>query len=561
MRFICEKCHTKYSIADEKVRGKVLKIRCKKCHNIIVVREPASKAKSALKKKDQLDEEFERAFDRLTGKSGIASRPESKAAKQQLRVAPDLKDDVDAGIEGEEWFAILRGRQIGPMNLDEVKQAIKDERISHGTYLWRDGMADWVRAARCDEIKPLLPDRRIPKAQKPSEVKSKPEKEKAGEPEEDKTRIASPELAAELARKLESQAQPAESQPEETPRHGEPEVSDEKAVEQEEVADRIQDQKEEIPERRASEEPGIPPPMPDEDEEILIAPAITGKLITLKAAIAMSIASAVIATVATALIIELTRPRPRNTSSNENAQRVTKVSKRKKIILTPELLALKSKLFGQDGSRRSRRGRRSGSRPQKKTGHNLSISSPTMGDSNEKPSADLAATFKNAGMDLDQARGSRGTGTATGGVAMAASTAGSPEDGLADLSRKRRSDDTGSDGLDLGSRRKRTSLRGMNTAGLPEGLPPETVASHFQGMWIETCYNRALKRDPSMKGKMIVEFEIRNDGRVYSVRISPSTFLGTFLAKCFSREIKKIRFPMFRGDPIPIEYPFLLSAH
>ena len=39
MKFFCEKCNTKYAIADDKVHGKVLKIRCKKCSNIIVVRE------------------------------------------------------------------------------------------------------------------------------------------------------------------------------------------------------------------------------------------------------------------------------------------------------------------------------------------------------------------------------------------------------------------------------------------------------------------------------------------------------------------------------------------
>jgi len=38
MKIVCDSCGTKYSIADEKVRGKVFKIRCKKCSNIIVVR-------------------------------------------------------------------------------------------------------------------------------------------------------------------------------------------------------------------------------------------------------------------------------------------------------------------------------------------------------------------------------------------------------------------------------------------------------------------------------------------------------------------------------------------
>ena len=38
MKIVCDACSAKYSIADEKVQGKVFKIRCKKCSNIIVVR-------------------------------------------------------------------------------------------------------------------------------------------------------------------------------------------------------------------------------------------------------------------------------------------------------------------------------------------------------------------------------------------------------------------------------------------------------------------------------------------------------------------------------------------
>ena len=38
MRIVCDNCATKYSISDEKVRGKVFKIRCKNCSHVIIVR-------------------------------------------------------------------------------------------------------------------------------------------------------------------------------------------------------------------------------------------------------------------------------------------------------------------------------------------------------------------------------------------------------------------------------------------------------------------------------------------------------------------------------------------
>jgi predicted Zn finger-like uncharacterized protein len=43
MKFVCDRCQTRYSIADEKVRQKILRIRCKTCGNVIVVQDEHAK--------------------------------------------------------------------------------------------------------------------------------------------------------------------------------------------------------------------------------------------------------------------------------------------------------------------------------------------------------------------------------------------------------------------------------------------------------------------------------------------------------------------------------------
>lgn len=40
MKVTCENCQTRYSFNEEKLRGKVLKIRCKTCSNILVIEVP-----------------------------------------------------------------------------------------------------------------------------------------------------------------------------------------------------------------------------------------------------------------------------------------------------------------------------------------------------------------------------------------------------------------------------------------------------------------------------------------------------------------------------------------
>ncbi|NUO52212.1 MAG: hypothetical protein HOV80_25445, partial [Polyangiaceae bacterium] len=37
MKISCQSCAAKYTIADEKVVGKVIKLKCKKCSSTIVV--------------------------------------------------------------------------------------------------------------------------------------------------------------------------------------------------------------------------------------------------------------------------------------------------------------------------------------------------------------------------------------------------------------------------------------------------------------------------------------------------------------------------------------------
>ena len=67
MKIVCDACSAKYSIADEKVKGKVFKIRCKKCSNIIVVRGNAGAAaaeeSAAAPAAGQFDQKETRVYD------------------------------------------------------------------------------------------------------------------------------------------------------------------------------------------------------------------------------------------------------------------------------------------------------------------------------------------------------------------------------------------------------------------------------------------------------------------------------------------------------------------
>lgn len=100
MRIVCDSCSAKYSIADEKIAGKLFKVRCKKCNTMIMV----------------------------DGTVVPGSEP----------AAP-----VDAGNDAS-WYVVIDGAQQGPLSHTEVVAQLGSGAVDGGTFAWREGMGDWL---------------------------------------------------------------------------------------------------------------------------------------------------------------------------------------------------------------------------------------------------------------------------------------------------------------------------------------------------------------------------------------------------------------------------------
>lgn len=109
MKIVCDSCGAKYSIADEKVAGKVFKIRCKKCSAVIVVRG------------DQVGDAPAEA-------SAMASGPEPT------------------------WHVVVGGDQQGPYTDAQVGEMLTAGTIDWDAYVWREGFEGWVAAREVPEL-------------------------------------------------------------------------------------------------------------------------------------------------------------------------------------------------------------------------------------------------------------------------------------------------------------------------------------------------------------------------------------------------------------------------
>ena len=123
MKITCQSCQSKYTVSDDKVQGKTVKIKCKKCGATIVV-----------------------------NSSGATSRGQRRRRRSRLDierrgrwVVPRERRRRRSADDGRARTSIA-AYQSGVVNAE--------------TYVWADGMADWQPIAQVDALVAALERRR-----------------------------------------------------------------------------------------------------------------------------------------------------------------------------------------------------------------------------------------------------------------------------------------------------------------------------------------------------------------------------------------------------------------
>ncbi|MDH3485610.1 MAG: zinc-ribbon domain-containing protein [Myxococcales bacterium] len=115
MKIVCDSCGAKYSIADEKVAGKIFKIRCKKCSSVLEVRG-------------------------------------DQTAAQALEGASHAQEPIPDGG----WYIVVEGEQRGPLPPIELSQLFAKGSVALDSYVWKEGFDDWRVAGDIPELVQIL---------------------------------------------------------------------------------------------------------------------------------------------------------------------------------------------------------------------------------------------------------------------------------------------------------------------------------------------------------------------------------------------------------------------
>ncbi len=143
MKITCPACGSKYAIADDKVRGRRVKVRCKSCSEPIIV-------------------------------DGYA-----EPAPEAAPAPPASYGGAPAQQSSEEvWSVNLSDTDQRSMTTNEIVDAFNQGMLADA-YVWKEGMGDWTPLASAPDLAPYLSQPSNPLPQNPS-------------PQEEATQASSP---------------------------------------------------------------------------------------------------------------------------------------------------------------------------------------------------------------------------------------------------------------------------------------------------------------------------------------------------------------------------------
>ena len=175
MKFLCDQCKAKYQIADEKVAGRTVRMKCRKCGHMIEVR--AEVTESSVSRFPPAPDDPSSAPRTGLATSFSAARP-SRASHAPSALAGafqrKVQNDDDentvmapaASFEPsvtEEWYAAINGVPVGPIRLSELRTKVSAGAINDETLVWQEGFEEWRPVKTITQLAAIVREAAAPK--------------------------------------------------------------------------------------------------------------------------------------------------------------------------------------------------------------------------------------------------------------------------------------------------------------------------------------------------------------------------------------------------------------
>ncbi|WP_258183116.1 AgmX/PglI C-terminal domain-containing protein [Enhygromyxa salina] len=115
----------------------------------------------------------------------------------------------------------------------------------------------------------------------------------------------------------------------------------------------------------------------------------------------------------------------------------------------------------------------------------------------------------------------------------------------------------------FGERKKKVPAprvgKGKVTGDIDKDMIRRIVRAHLNE--VRSCYNAGLTRNPSLEGRVTIQFSIVGTGKVSSSVVQENTSKDSSVANCIAKAVKRWKFPRVgKGGTALVSYPFMLQA-
>jgi predicted Zn finger-like uncharacterized protein len=174
VKFFCEQCKAKYQIADEKVAGKTVRMKCRKCGHLIELRaevtessaiahapaaslgpgatQAGASAKPAAPKPPARPPARPSA---LATSLTAAKPPPPRSERAGGALSGAFRNNVQRDDEGsapfdmadlapgDDWYVAVNGVPVGPIRIAEVRRKAALGAVTEDSLVWQEGLDEW----------------------------------------------------------------------------------------------------------------------------------------------------------------------------------------------------------------------------------------------------------------------------------------------------------------------------------------------------------------------------------------------------------------------------------
>jgi predicted Zn finger-like uncharacterized protein len=177
VKFFCEQCKAKYQIADEKVAGKTVRMKCRKCGHVIELRAEVTES-SAIAHAASLSSQNAAPGSAIeaAAKSGpkppvrppprpnalatsltsarppapkVEHRPPSGALAGAFKSNVQREEESSTPFDmadlapGDDWYVAVNGVPVGPIRIAEVRRKAALGAVTEDSLVWQEGLDEW----------------------------------------------------------------------------------------------------------------------------------------------------------------------------------------------------------------------------------------------------------------------------------------------------------------------------------------------------------------------------------------------------------------------------------